>query len=108
MAMLISSDTHVDMTEVMGAALRGFADALKALDSRVAMILGGRFEALAGACAAAVARIRIPSKHGVEATHGTLGDACRHAITKKSSIRSKASDEYRRRVIRLAGATGRV
>src|SRR3546814_14234158 len=69
-------------------------------DLDLLVILGDRFEILAAASAAMVARIPIAHLHGGELTEGVIDDAIRHAVTKMSHFHFVASDEYRHRVIR--------
>lgn len=99
--MLLSSDTPVGVTKSMGLGLIGFADTLNRLHPDVLIILGDRYEALALAQAAMIARIPIAHIHGGEATEGLIDEAIRHSITKMSHLHFVAADEYRRRVIQL-------
>jgi GDP/UDP-N,N'-diacetylbacillosamine 2-epimerase (hydrolysing) len=106
--MLLSSDTPVGVGKSMGLGLIGFADAFEQLAPDLLLILGDRFEILAAATAAMVARIPIAHLHGGEATEGLIDEAIRHSITKMSHFHFVAADEYRRRVIQLGEDPGRV
>lgn len=106
--MLLSSDTPVGVTKSMGLALCGFADALAELQPDMLLLLGDRYEMLAAATAALMARVPIAHLHGGETTEGAVDEAIRHAITKMSYLHFVAADEYRQRVIQLGEAPERV
>ncbi len=99
--MLLSSDTPVGITKSMGLAMIGFADAFDQLAPDIVVLLGDRFEILAAASAAMIARIPIAHLHGGELTMGAMDDAIRHAVTKMSHFHFVANDIYRQRVLQL-------
>ncbi|MEE2746390.1 MAG: UDP-N-acetylglucosamine 2-epimerase [Pseudomonadota bacterium] len=99
--MLLSSDTAVGVTKSMGLGIIGFADALAELKPDLLLVLGDRYEILAAAVSATIARIPIAHLHGGETTEGAFDEAIRHSITKMSQLHFVAADEYRRRVIQL-------
>lgn len=99
--MLLSSDTPAGIAKSIGVGLIGFADALQALRPDLLLVLGDRFEILAAAAAALVARMPIAHLHGGETTEGAFDEAIRHCITKMSHLHFVAAEEYRRRVIQL-------
>jgi GDP/UDP-N,N'-diacetylbacillosamine 2-epimerase (hydrolysing) len=101
MEILLGSDTAAAVTKSMGLAMIGFADALQELKPDVLLLLGDRFETLAAASAALVARIPIAHVHGGERTEGAFDDAIRHAVTKMSHLHFVAAEEYRLRVLQL-------
>lgn len=106
--LLLSSDTSVGITKSIGLGMIGFADALSELKPDLLVILGDRFELLAAASAALVARIPIAHIHGGEKTEGAFDDAIRHSLTKMSHLHFVAAEEYRRRVIQLGENPGSV
>jgi GDP/UDP-N,N'-diacetylbacillosamine 2-epimerase (hydrolysing) len=106
--MLMSSDTGAGVAKAMGVGLIGFADAYESLAPDIVVILGDRFEMLAAASAAAVARLPIAHIHGGESTEGAVDEGMRHAITKFSHLHFTAADAYRRRVIQLGESPDRV
>lgn len=106
--MLLSSDTPVGVTKSMGLGMIGFADALAELKPDMLLVLGDRYELLAAAAAAMIARIPIAHLHGGETTEGNFDEAIRHSITKMSHLHFVAADEYRRRVIQLGEDPKRV
>jgi len=106
--MLLSSDSPVGVAKSLGLGTIGFADAFDRLRPDVVVILGDRFEALAAAQAAMIARIPIAHIHGGEATHGLIDEAIRHSLTKMAHLHFTAAEPYRQRVIQLGETPERV
>lgn len=99
--MLLSGDTPVAVTKSLGLATIGYAEALQRLQPDVLVILGDRYEALAAAQAALLARIPIAHLHGGESSEGAVDESIRHAITKLAHIHFVAAEPFRRRVLQL-------
>ncbi|GAQ14823.1 UDP-N-acetylglucosamine 2-epimerase [Myroides odoratimimus] len=99
--MLLSSDTAVGITKSMGLGLIGYAEAFNRLKSDAVVILGDRYEMLAMASAAVIAKVPIIHLHGGEITEGAYDDAIRHAISKLSYLHFTSTEEYRSRVIQM-------
>jgi UDP-hydrolysing UDP-N-acetyl-D-glucosamine 2-epimerase len=106
--MLLSSDTPVGITKSLGLGTIGFADSLNRLKPDILVLLGDRFEILAAAQAAMIARIPIAHIHGGELTEGLIDEAIRHSITKMSHLHFVAAEQYRNRVIQLGEDPKRV
>lgn len=106
--MLLSSDTPVGIAKSIGLATIGFADAFQHLHPDILVLLGDRFEILAAAQTAMVARIPIAHLHGGELTEGLIDDAIRHSVTKMSHFHFVANETYRQRVIQLGEHPDRV
>jgi GDP/UDP-N,N'-diacetylbacillosamine 2-epimerase (hydrolysing) len=106
--MLLSSDTAVGVTKSVGLGMVGFADVLRDLAPAVVVLLGDRFEILAAAAAAMIARVPIAHIHGGEATEGAVDESIRHAVTKMAHLHFVAAEEYRKRVIQLGEQPERV
>ncbi|MDH4618259.1 UDP-N-acetylglucosamine 2-epimerase [Brevibacillus sp. AY1] len=106
--MLLSSDTPVGVATSMGLGTIGFANAFERLKPDIVVVLGDRFEILAAAQAAMVARIPIAHLHGGERTEGLIDESIRHSVTKMSHLHFVATEEYRKRVIQLGEDPGRV
>lgn len=99
--MLLSSDTPVGVTKSMGLGMIGFADALNDLQPDIVVVLGDRFEILAAASAALIARIPLAHISGGEVTRGAIDDSIRHAITKMATYHFPGAEVYRERIIRM-------
>lgn len=106
--MLLSSDTPVGIAKSIGLGVIGFADTLDLLRPDILVLLGDRFEILAAAQAAMVARIPIAHIHGGETTEGAFDEGIRHAITKMAQWHFVAAEAYRKRVVQLGEAPDRV
>lgn len=106
--MLLSSDSVVGVAKSVGLGVIGFADALDRLKPDILVVLGDRFETLAAAQAAMIARIPIAHLHGGEATEGAIDEGIRHAITKMAQWHFVAAEAYRKRVVQLGESADRV
>lgn len=84
--MLLSGDTSVAITKSIGLATIGFAESYERLKPDLLIILGDRYEILAAAQAAMVARIPIAHIAGGDTTEGAIDEAIRHSITKMSHL----------------------
>lgn len=99
--MLSASDTEAGVASSTGLAIMKFSELFDRERPDLLVILGDRFEALAGAVAAFLMRIPIAHIAGGEKTEGALDDSLRHAITKLSSLHFVAAEEYAKRVRQL-------
>lgn len=106
--MLLSSDSPVGIAKSMGVGVIGFADALDRLKPDIIVVLGDRFEMLAAAQAALVARVPIAHIHGGETTEGAFDEGIRHAITKMAQWHFVTAEPYRKRVVQLGETSDRV
>jgi GDP/UDP-N,N'-diacetylbacillosamine 2-epimerase (hydrolysing) len=106
--MLISSDTASAVAKSIGLGVMGLADAFAGLRPDVVVVLGDRYEILAAATAATVARLPLAHIHGGETTEGAFDEVMRHAITKMSHLHFVAAEPYRRRVIQMGEDPARV
>lgn len=98
---LLSSDSPVGIAKSIGLGVIGFGEAFQELRPDLVILLGDRFEILAAATAAMVARVPIAHLHGGEVTMGVIDESIRHAITKMASLHFVAAQPYRQRVIQL-------
>jgi UDP-hydrolysing UDP-N-acetyl-D-glucosamine 2-epimerase len=106
--MLLSADSEVAVTKSLGLGVIGFADAFERLAPDIVVVLGDRFEILAAAQAAMLARIPIAHIHGGETSEGAFDEGIRHAITKMAQWHFVAAEPYRQRVVQLGEAPDRV
>ena len=99
--MLLASDTAVGIAKSMGLGVIGFADALARLRPDILVLLGDRFEILAAAQAALVAKIPIAHIAGGDVTEGAYDEAIRHSITKMAHLHFVTHEAAARRVRQL-------
>lgn len=96
--MLLSSDTCVGITKSIGLGVIGFAEAFDRLKPDIVVVLGDRYEILAAAQAAMIARIPIAHIAGGDTTEGAVDEAIRHSITKMSHLHFVTNQESAQRV----------
>lgn len=96
--MLLASDTVVGITKSIGLGVIGFADALQTLKPDLLVLLGDRFEILAAAQAALVARLPIAHLLGGDTTEGAFDEAIRHSITKMAHLHFVSNEQSAARV----------
>lgn len=106
--MLLASDTAVAVTKSLGLAVIGFAEVIEQLDPELILLLGDRYEILAAAAAALLARVPVAHVCGGDLTEGAVDDAIRHSITKMSHLHFVSNEAARRRVIQLGEMPERV
>jgi GDP/UDP-N,N'-diacetylbacillosamine 2-epimerase (hydrolysing) len=99
--MLLSSDSPVGTAKSMGLATIGFAEALDRQRPDILVVLGDRYEILAAAQAALVARIPVAHIGGGDITEGAFDDAIRHCITKMSHLHFVTNEIAAKRVRQL-------
>lgn len=97
----LSGDSPSAITRSTGKGLIGFAGVFDRLRPDIVVVLGDRYEIIAAALAALLARIPIAHIHGGELTEGAMDDSIRHAITKMSRLHFVSTDVYRNRVIQM-------
>jgi len=106
--MLLSSDTSTAISTSVGLAMIGLGSAYSELRPDAIIILGDRYEILAAATAAVIAKIPIVHLHGGEVTKGAYDESFRHAITKMASLHFVATEGSRRRVLQMGERSGSV
>jgi UDP-N-acetylglucosamine 2-epimerase (non-hydrolysing) len=106
--MLLSADSQTAITKSLGLGVIGMADALSQLMPDILVILGDRFEILAAAQAAMLARIPVAHIHGGETSEGAFDEGIRHAITKMAHWHFVAAEPYRKRVVQMGESPKRV
>jgi UDP-N-acetylglucosamine 2-epimerase (non-hydrolysing)/GDP/UDP-N,N'-diacetylbacillosamine 2-epimerase (hydrolysing) len=99
--MLLSSATPAGVAKSIGLGVIGFADAFERLKPDLLMVLGDRFEILAAAQAALVARLPIAHLCGGDVTEGAFDEAIRHAITKMAHLHFATNEDSARRLRQL-------
>ena len=97
-----------DFARNLGTATVAFTDSLAACRPDLLLVLGDRFEVLAGALAATGLSIPIAHLHGGELSEGSLDDAMRHCVTKLAHLHFVAARQYAERVCQLGEEPWRV
>ena len=106
--MLLASDTPVGIAKSIGLGTIGFADAYHQLKPDLVVLTGDRFELLAAAQAALVARLPVAHIAGGDTTEGAFDESIRHAVTKMAQLHFVTNEGSRRRVIQLGENPERV
>jgi len=104
----LNGDKVMDITHSLSLALEGFALSFHTLQPDLVILLGDRFEILGAAAAALIANVPVAHLHGGELSQGAIDDSIRHAVTKMSHLHFTATNEYRKRVIRMGEEPPRV
>ena len=106
--MTVAADDPVGVAQSAAQVLSGVASALARLKPDVLVLLGDRYELLAAAQAAVLARVPIAHIHGGEATEGAIDESIRHAVTKLSYWHFAAAEPYAERIRQMGEAASRV
>jgi UDP-hydrolysing UDP-N-acetyl-D-glucosamine 2-epimerase len=88
----IESDTPEAVARAIGAGVTGLAGALARQRPDILVVLGDRFEMLAGAAAALPMLVPVAHIHGGELTEGAIDEQIRHAITKLAHLHFPAAE----------------
>ena len=97
----LQKDTDLEITKAMGKALLGCADVLQNLKPDIVVIYGDRYEILACAEAAMMARIPLAHIGGGDVTEGVYDDSIRHCLTKMSHFHFVTNSMAAKRVRQL-------
>lgn len=106
--MLLAADTPLAVTKSLGLAVIGFADIFERLRPDLLLLLGDRYEILAAAQAALIARIPVAHLCGGDLTEGAMDEAIRHSITKMAHIHFVTNAEAGHRLRQLGENPGQV
>ncbi len=104
----LKGDDPSALARSTGLCLSGVGGALVNLNADLLIVLGDRYETLAAALAATLARVPIAHIAGGDITEGAFDDAIRHAITKLSHLHFVTSDLAAVRVRQLAEDSSRI
>ena len=97
----IGDDSPEGIAQSSGLGVAGIGATLARLKPDLMILLGDRYEILAAAFAALIARVPIAHLCGGDITEGAMDDAFRHAITKLSHIHFVTNRSAHDRVIQL-------
>ncbi len=104
----LSADSAHAVSQAMGRGVTGFADALEELQPDLVLVLGDRYEILAAAQAALIARIPLAHIAGGDLTEGAFDDAIRHAVSKMAHLHCVTNAAARRRLLQMGEEPWRV
>ena len=99
--MTLAGDSAAAMATSIGVGICGLTQVLTQLAPDIVLLLGDRVEAFAGATSAACLNIPVGHLHGGEVSRGGLDESMRHAITKLAHLHFTATEQNRRRTIRM-------
>jgi UDP-hydrolysing UDP-N-acetyl-D-glucosamine 2-epimerase len=105
---LVSGDTPAAIAKSIGLGTIGFAEVFSRSRPDLMMILGDRFELLAAAQAALIAKIPIAHLAGGDTTEGAFDEAIRHSLTKMSHLHFVTNEDSAKRVKQLGENPDRV
>lgn len=105
---LCGDDSPAILARGMGAATARLGAILEAQRPDLLMVLGDRYEILAGLQAAVVARVPIAHLCGGDVTEGAIDDAIRHAITKLAALHFPTNVESASRILQMGEDPSRV
>jgi UDP-hydrolysing UDP-N-acetyl-D-glucosamine 2-epimerase len=97
-----------DMAESMARATAAIGRILRDWRPDVLLVLGDRFEMLAGALAAPARAVPLAHVHGGELSAGALDDCFRHALTKISHLHFPATADAAARLRRMGEEAWRI
>jgi len=100
----LAGDSPREITRSLGLGVIGFADAYAQLQPDMVLLLGDRYEILAAAQAALIARIPVAHLFGGDTTEGAFDEAIRHSITKMSHLHFVSNEISARRIIQMGEA----
>jgi UDP-N-acetylglucosamine 2-epimerase (non-hydrolysing)/GDP/UDP-N,N'-diacetylbacillosamine 2-epimerase (hydrolysing) len=106
--MQLTSDTPAGVTRSLGLGIIGFADVLHTLRPDLLVLLGDRYEILAAAQAALIAKVPVAHLAGGDTTEGAYDEAIRHSVTKMAHIHFVTNEAAARRVRQMGEDPARV
>ena len=104
----LKSDDPAGIAHAMARALGGFGKVFAKQAPDILLVLGDRFEILAGVAAAVPFNIPIAHIHGGDVTEGAIDDAMRHAISKMSHLHFVSAELHRERLLQMGEEPWRV
>lgn len=106
--MAVDADTPARVGKTVGMGALSLSQAFETDQPDLLVLLGDRYEMLAGAAAALGFNLPIAHIHGGAVTEGAIDEQVRHALTKMSHLHCVSCDEYGRRVRQMGEEDWRV
>ncbi len=97
-----------DVARHTGRAMAGIAGALDRLKTDIVLVVGDRVEPFAAAAAGHLAGRIVAHVHGGDRALGQVDDALRHAITKLAHLHFPATQQSKKRILKLGEDPWRV
>lgn len=98
---LSDADSPSMLAAAMGQATAQIGATIAASQPDLMLVLGDRYEILAAALAAAVARVPIAHLSGGDVTEGAIDDSIRHALSKLSALHFASNAQSAARLIQM-------
>ena len=105
---LDGGDTPAALARGMGVATAGVGSVLETSRPELMLVLGDRYETLAAAQAAVLARVPIAHLCGGDVTEGAIDDSIRHALTKLAAVHFPTNAESASRIVQMGEEPSRV
>jgi len=106
--MTLDADTPGAVGKSIGIGALSLSQAFSFERPDLLVVLGDRYEMLAGVSAALGFNIPVAHMHGGAVTEGAIDELVRHALTKMSHIHFAACEEYGQRILQLGEEPWRV
>src|SRR6266850_3749376 len=106
--MLGDGDSPEAIAASTGRGVEGFARAFARCRPDLLVVLGDRFEMLAGAVAALPFALPVAHIHGGEVSEGAMDNQIRHAITKLAHIHFASAEPHARRIAAMGEEPWRI
>ena len=106
--MELTGDSPEAVTRSMGIELAGMGEVIARLGPDLMLIIGDRYEILAAASAAMLARLPIAHVAGGDVSEGAIDDVIRHALTKLSHLHFPSNAEAAQRIVQMGENPARV
>lgn len=101
-------DSPLDQAEGLSKGIAGMAKFFDQARTDIVLVLGDRIEAMAGALAAVTTGRMLAHIHGGDIALGDFDDSLRHAMTKLAHLHFAATQNAKRRIIRMGESSERV
>lgn len=105
---MMTGDDARDTTKSMARIMAGAADVLTGLKPEMVLVLGDRYEILACASAAMMARVPIVHLCGGDVSEGAVDDVIRHAVSKLAHLHFPTNADAARRLLQMGEEPSRV
>ena len=106
--MQMGNDDPLDQARGLSRGVDGLASFFERAETDIILVLGDRIEAMAGALAAVTTGRVLAHMHGGDLAPGDFDDSLRHAISKLAHVHFPATEQSKRRLVRMGEHANRV